>query len=183
MASPSFVGFIAAAILVAAFSAGCSDEDSVTGPAGEGSRRYGYTIEDTVGQETGETAAEYKARTPFTISGDTEDHWALVTFAEPLSLAAAAEWADRFMPRRVNELVTPQHAPITVPEPGPRATWTELFTRYGEWNGIDTVTGLVVRDREHCLQAMYEDPSTFHVEVLPADATWGFISVRPVSLD
>lgn len=137
--------------------------------------------QDQLGPEAGESVADYIARTPFARPAVTS--WALVTFTSPVSLADAAAFADDHPSQRVNQLVFADRAPATVPEPGRYATREDLFRIYGDIAGADTVTGLVVFASPDSLVAMNDDPPTMHVEVLPTDATWGFIGVRPVQLD
>ena len=134
--------------------------------------------EDQLGPESGETVAEYMARTPFARPGVTS--WAMVTFVTPLPLADAAAFADRYPSQRVSQVVFSDRAPVTVPEAGPYATREELFHTYGKIAGADVAAGLVVFTDPDTLVAMHEDPTVLHVEVLPSDATWGFVGVRPV---
>lgn len=137
--------------------------------------------QDQLGPEAGESVADYVARTPFVRPAVTS--WALVTFTSPVSLVDAAAFADDHPSQRVNQLVFADRAPSTVPEPGEYATREDLFRIYGDIAGAENVTGFVVLASPDTLVAMNDDPATMHVEVLPADATWGFIGVRPVQLD
>lgn len=136
--------------------------------------------EDQLGPDSGESIDSYVARTPFT--APEAPTWAMVTFTQPLPFAEAARFAQSYAPERVNQLVFPDRAPGTVPEPSDYASREKLFELYGRLAGAEAVSGLVVRADPVALTGMNEDSRAFHVEALPPDATWGFIGVRPVRL-
>lgn len=146
---------------------------------------------DMLGQNTSETLSDYRSRAQESLeaTADEEEVFALVTFAQPLGAAAAAQVLEATA--RVNAMVLLSAAPMGLPEPVVDETREDVFNRQldrvqrsldgiGEVQAPREINGVLVRDTGAQLRILDADPEVLTVETLPADAGWGHFGVRPV---
>lgn len=146
---------------------------------------------DMLGTEAGESFEDYSARAAESLAAATDPAYALITFAEPLTPAEAAEVLEPL--DRVNALVVALAPPFALPEPVDGETRADVFDR--ELGRIgDSLTGIgnvpvpervdavVAHDTGDTLRVVATDDAVDTIEVLPPDAAWGRFGVRPVQV-
>ena len=143
---------------------------------------------DQLGQNYGESAAEYQLRAMNSLSrlDESAPTWALVTFRSPQTAVAAADIAPVDKVLRVSAMIEEGLPPIELPEPVAGATRAGVFTHANALIRISgktpgKLTGLVVYAPKQQLMALASNPDVFSVEALPADAVWGRFGITPVT--
>lgn len=161
------LGAVAVGVLVALISA-----------LGTRTRFESVPLGDTLGQDNGETFAEYVERADHSLAEapDDEPVFALVTFAAD----ASAEQASAVLePVGRVDAVIPPNAPLTpVGEPKDGRDRTEIFRIATDGE----LAGAVVRDTGDVLRDIADDGKVAAVEALPSDAVWGAFGVRSVNI-
>lgn len=135
---------------------------------------------DSLGQDAGESFADYHQRASETLTQATGDSWALVTFATPLRPEEAGRLLDDVTVRRASTLVFENHKPIPLPEPVAPESRSEVCARWAL--GEQEIVAVVVYDAAAELQRISADPRIAAVEVLPSDAAYGRFGIRPVNV-
>lgn len=146
---------------------------------------------DTLGQDSGEELPHYVARAEDSLAAAPEDDnaFGMVTFETPLAPGAAAAVLAEL--ERVNAMVMLSASAISIPEPVAGETREDVFSRQLDridhgLSGIGNITapreinGVVAWDDGEAFRFVAEHPDVLAVEVLPPDASWGRIGVRPV---
>ncbi|MCT1683496.1 hypothetical protein [Corynebacterium appendicis] len=134
-------------------------------------------VGDQLGQDNGETFAEYVERAEASLDDAPGDApaFALVTFAgetTPEEASAVLEPVGRV------DAVIPPDAPLQpIGEPKKGRDRTEIFRIAVDGD----VAGAVVRDTGDALRALSANERIAAVEALPPDAVWGAFGVRPVN--
>lgn len=161
------LGVVAVGVLVALISA-----------LGTRTRFESVPLGNTLGQDNGETFAEYVERADHSLAEapDDEPVFALVTFAAD----ASAEQASAVLePVGRVDAVIPPNAPLTpVGEPKEGRDRTEIFRIATDGE----LAGVVVRDTGDVLRGIADDGKVVAVEALPPDAVWGAFGVRSVNI-
>lgn len=161
------LGAVAVGVLVALISA-----------LGTRTRFESVPLGDTLGQDNGETFAEYVERADHSLAEapDDEPVFALVTFAAD----ASAEQASAVLePVGRVDAVIPPNAPLKpVGEPKEGRDRTEIFRIATDGE----LAGAVVRDTGDVLRDIADDGKVAAVEALPSDAVWGAFGVRSVNI-
>lgn len=161
------LGAVAVGVLVALISA-----------LGTRTRFESVPLGDTLGQDNGETFAEYVERADHSLAEapDDEPVFALVTFAAD----ASAEQASAVLePVGRVDAVIPPNAPLQpVGEPKEGRDRTEIFRIATDGE----LAGAVVRDTGDVLRGIADDGRIAAVEALPPDAVWGAFGVRSVNV-
>lgn len=148
---------------------------------------------DTLGQDSGEELPRYVARAEDSLAAAPGDQpaFGMITFEEPLAPdAAEAALTDL---ARVNAMVMLSASAISIPEPVAGETRKDVFNRQLDridhgLAGIGNITapreinGVVARDDGDAFRSVAGNPDVLAVEVLPPDASWGRIGVRPVDV-
>ncbi|MCK0092882.1 hypothetical protein HCA61_02920 [Rhodococcus sp. HNM0563] len=162
---------------------------------------------DALGPDSGEPVADYLRRAESTLAELGQDpSWALVSFVEPLDVAAVAELPgnvrvgqvlfrvpiDRVQTPLVTVAVS-AHPEALRRAPGVAAgrlrgpaEGTGRAARVAEVSaerlasGCACVVGLVVRGTGEQLREVADDPAVRAVDALPSDAVAGRFSVRPL---
>lgn len=135
-------------------------------------------VGDQLGQDNGETFAEYVERADASLDDAPGDApvFALVTFAveaSPDEASAALESVNSV------DAVIPPDAPLQpVGEPKEGRDRTDIFRIAVDGD----VVGAVVRDTGDALRALSSNERIATVEALPPDAVWGAFGVRPVNI-
>lgn len=135
-------------------------------------------VGDQLGQDNGETFAEYVERAEASLDDAPGDApaFALVTFAgetAPEEASAVLEPVGRV------DAVIPPDAPLQpIGEPKEGRDRTEIFRIAVDGD----VAGAVVRDTGDALRALSANERIAAVEALPPDAVWGAFGVRPVNI-
>lgn len=153
---------------------------------------------DQLGPERGESAAAYAERAAASLRQATEDdpRYALVIFAQPMTVPDAAETIDAVAPRRLNTVIPERSRPIEVPEPAKEMTRCEdvlasavatAHREFGapirgatdEFEPSPHIAAVTVWDSPSNLEEMASLEQVWTVEAAPADAVWGNIALRP----
>jgi len=161
------LGAVAVGVLVALISA-----------LGARTRFESVPLGDTLGQDNGETFAEYVERADRSLAEapDDEPVFALVTFAAD----ASAEQASAVLESvgRVDAVIPPNAPLKPVGEPKEGRDRTDIFRIAVDGD----IAGAVVHDTGDVLRALSSDDRIASVEALPADAVWGAFGVRSVNI-
>lgn len=161
------LGAVAVGVLVALISA-----------LGARTRFESVPLGDTLGQDNGETFAEYVERADHSLAEapDDEPVFTLVTFAAD----ASAEQASAVLePVGRVDAVIPPNAPLQpVGEPKDGRDRTEIFRIATDGE----LAGAVVRDTGDVLRGIADDGKVAAVEALPSDAVWGAFGVHSVNI-
>lgn len=146
---------------------------------------------DMLGTESGESFSAYVARADASLAAADGPAYALVTFAQPVEPARAAEVLEQV--GRVNAMIVASASPFPLPEPIAGETREDVFQReldriayslagIGDVPVPERIDAVVVRDGGDVLRAVAARPEVVTVEVLPPDAAWGRFGVRPVDV-
>lgn len=132
---------------------------------------------DQLGQDPGETFAEYTQRAADSLRSAPADEpvYALVTFETDLSPSDASRALEPLT--RVSAVLTPDAAPRAVGEPATGRDRSGIFELAA---GGSPITGAVVRDSGAAVRSIAQQDGIAVVETLPPDAVWGAFGVRPV---
>lgn len=148
---------------------------------------------DMLGMDSRESFDDYATRAEASLADAPADQpaFALLTFAEPLAPAEAAEVLEPL--GRVNAMVIALAAPFDLPEPIAGETREDVFARQFDriahsLSGVgnvpvpERIDAVVAYDTGDALRGVAADPAIITAEVLPPDAAWGRFGVRPVSV-
>lgn len=148
---------------------------------------------DTLGQDSGEELSRYVTRADASLAAAPGENnaFGMVTFETPLAPDAAAAVLAEL--ERVNAMVMLSASAIPISEPVAGETREDVFHRQLDridhgLAGIGNITapreinGVVAWDNGETFRSVAKHPDVLAVEVLPPDASWGRIGVRPVDV-